>query len=768
MQNPNRIVAQRLLQQIYKESNDKAKQANNIFFGDSSFMGFQSNSSPTQISTGYGIKCLNALPKGNGIEKSFDKVKVGSHCDEQIELSDYYGLTVNQVNLSLVNGQSFYDKQPVQDRDLFKIIKNKTTGETRFYTIKDGCWRLNNPYKDLWIKDEEYYGKGYTIDFVGQLPEANQTIPNLGIEITKLPITVNISNVQLLVANTNVSITGQISSGIFVPNTGAIVPIGSLITGTHTLTFKDYNNNLTGYHSTPNIKSDNPSQIYDFKGSEFTFIVWRNSLYLCSGQEYYKGSHGFGTILRFNRLTGWNSVLTGKSGFFEDDIRYLNNSATDYSTGKTIDPDYRSYDSATDFNPRFIALFKNRAYIAGTDANPLQIKQSERNNIENFVDNALGIQTPKLTTADGDRPSSLMIDTGYNKITTLTVYNDKLYIGTNKGWWLYTPENISLPDGQPFTAYSIQENNYTGAGPIRPYSTLNFRNRLYYVGNYQVVPEIAYFESQSRSGNGQAIGVYNKVSEPIDSFMSKLDFSESCIGQFQEHTLVSCREEKCNNKGKNYCIVFNEFQNQNGSIPSFSVLDYINPNYFFTTKDGCYFTNNDDGDVYKIIPNYYTNEDGLKYTAEYQSGWTGFNPKSDTALSVKRLDRVKISGYFTKGSKLILKIYPKMTKKKDDVIFQSVSEPHTFSYDFSVDDKDDNTLFDNIETRYGASYYDVLLTFPKISDSVITYEVLSYEFQIQNSNFWHIESITFDGEKTIDLNKNTISNLVSVQNNSTL
>jgi hypothetical protein len=509
MQNPSKVVEAQNINNAYTEAKQKASMNKPVIFADASFLGFLSNASPTQISSGYGVQCVNALPRGNGLEKSFEFLEVGQHFDNDINLEDYVGLNVGQVNLDLEDGKSFYNKKTIEDRDLFKILKNKTTGETLFYTINDdGKWILNNPYTDTWKnKDIQYINIGKNLSIEYTFPAINQPLIVIPSSVLGLEPTVNIAFVDLFIQGTNLPITGTIKSGEFIPSFGAVVPLGATIAGKHKLILKSLNVDNAGItHRTPYLRSDSSQVVYNFKGDEFTYIVWNDSLYLCSGQEYFAGSHGYGTVMKYNRLTGWDSVLTGKAGLFGDST-YLNRTALTTSVSGYIDDNYRSYDSDKDFNPRYISLFKNRGYIGGADAHPLQIKQSERNNIENYVDNALGIQQPVLNSSDGDRANSLIIDSGYNKITALTVYNDKLYIGTDKGWWLYNPENITLANGQPFTAYSIQENNFTGAGPIRQYATLNFRNQLYYVADYQAIPEIAYFSTQAsaRAGGGQYI-----------------------------------------------------------------------------------------------------------------------------------------------------------------------------------------------------------------------------------------------------------------------
>lgn len=736
----------------YKQGNDSKRQ---VTFAESSFMGFLSAAAPTQIGSGYGIECVNALPKGNGLEKSFEFQQVGQHLDNDIDVNDYRGLAVSQVNLDLEDGKSFYSKKTFEDRDLFKILKNKTTGQTLFYTINDeGNWILNNPFGDSWKdKDPLYSPLGKNVDIEYTFPAINEKLAPIPSSVIGLDVTSNIAFVDLIILGTNLPITGTIKSGEFIPSFGAVIPIGATITGKHRLILKSLNVDNAGVtHKTPYLRNGNASTIYDFKGEEFTYIVWNDSLYLCSGQEYFAGSHGFGSIMKYNRLTGWDSVLTGKAGLFGDST-YLNRTAistNSNSTNKYIDDNYRSYDSDKDFNPRYIALFKNRGYIGGADAHPLQIKQSERNNIENYVDNTLGIQQPILTSSDGDRASSLIIDSGYNKITALTVYNDKLYIGTDKGWWIYSPENVTLANGQPFSAYSIQENNFTGAGPIRQYATLNFRNQLYYIADYQAIPEIAYFSTQvsAKVTSTQYISVYNKISDPIDTFMAKLDFSQACIGQFQEYTLVSCQEKICGNCEipKKYTIVFSQFQREGGSVTAFSVIDYIFPTNFLTTKNGCYFTNSENGNLYKIVPNFYSNPENTRHDSVWQSYWTGFNPRTDTALSIKQLQQVKVSGYFSQDAVLELEIIPKFTHKNLNKVGENTNKKHLYKFELTKKDTVDKSLYEDINSRYLAPYYDILLNLPKVSLKSIEYETFSYRLTIKNATYWYLESLVFQGE----------------------
>jgi hypothetical protein len=227
--------------------------------------------------------------------------------------------------------------------------------------------------------------------------------------------------------------------------------------------------------------------------------------------------------------------------------------------------------------------------------------------------------------------------------------------------------------------------------------------------------------------------------------MAKLDFSQSCIGQFQDYTLVSCQEKVCASckVPKKYTIIFSEFTRENSQVPAFSVIDYIFPTNFLTTKNGCYFTNSENGKLYKIVPNYYINPENIRHDSIWQSYWTGFNPKVDTALSIKSLQQVKISGYFSQDSKIELEIIPKFTHKDGNKVGENQIRNHKFEFSFTKKDTVDNGLYENIHSRYFAPYYDVLLNLPKVSFKSVEYETLSYKLTIKNATYWYVESVVF-------------------------
>lgn len=501
---------------------------------------------------------------------------------------------------------------------------------------------------------------------------------------------------------------------------------------------------------TPNGKAEKP---YQFKGDKFSFVVWKNTLYLCSGKEDFIGSNGKANGLMKWDGSEWDSIDTGKAGFLKNPFRYVNKSAFNSSID-IIEQSYRLYDSSLPFNPSLIVLFKERLLISGAEANPIQVKMSEWNNPDNFVDNVLGLQTAPLTSKDSARASSFIISTGSDLINSMNVFNDTIYIGTNKGFFIYTLVQQNIGNNVQFQLDAVTENNYTLAGSTNSYSTVSFQNKLFYLSNYHVIPELSAFELTYRSSASTTpYAAYMKLSDSIDDFMYKVDLTNSCIGVYGDRVLIGCKYGN-SDLSNNITIMASPFAIDANSIRwGYVVLDYIQPNYFFQNNRGCYFTSDESGRLYKIIPTKFgvevqeQDDQGQPLAVQYpasvfQTGWTGYDPAKDSSISEKSLEKLLLFGYFSEGTEIkVTFIMDKGCEKDTEFNTKTIIYKCTVPDVFDEKDCDLATLMNtDIGRRYGAKNYAIHWNFPKSEDMII-YKRLSIRIDIENSRYFMVENM---------------------------
>jgi len=511
------------------------------------------------------------------------------------------------------------------------------------------------------------------------------------------------------------------------------------------------------------VLNENATQFYNFKGSIFDYAVWKNVLYICSGEEEFLGSDGRRHGLMVWDGQNWDSIDTGNVGFIRRPQDYKNKTALD-ADGNYADASYRLYDAPDEFNPSLITIFKERVLISGAKHNRVQVKLSEWNNPDNFVDNVLGLQTAILETKDTARASSFVISTGINRITSLDAFNDKVYIGSDKGFYIYDLVKQQIDTGF-FQLDALVQNNYTPAGPISNLCSVGFQNKLFFVADFQTIPEIS---AHVLSGEGTT---YTKLSSDIDDFMSKLDLTKSCIGIYGEHVLIGARVGYEATEGINdVTIVATPFAVSEGVTKwGFSILNYMQPSFFFQNARGCYVLSSREGSMYRVVPNKFTTE--LDYKDEYgqvklapqpsatwQTGWTGLDIRKDSRLAKKRLEKFVVTGYFSEGTVMYITfIVDKDCGQRDDEANNCV-ESKTIKYVIKSKDSGDcqdavdAILTPDIKAKNRAKYKTLFFDFPIGIDSIM-YQALSIRIDVLDSRYFLIETITGSSEvQSIDMN----------------
>lgn len=646
------------------KSSDSLKQSMSkkpISFGNFTWFGFLDGVAPSSVPDGYSLVSFNNNPSGSSLKSPLGYREVGFHNPSlsQIDIEDWEGL---------ITGEFFPVDQDINlktETGLFKILKNKQTGETNFWLIdENGEWSIRNPIEDYW-KD----GK---------------------------------------------------------PNPDASV-----------------------------------NNFYNFKGTKFTYVVWKNILYLCSGEESFIGSSGEASGLMKFDGNNWDSVLTGHAGFLNNKNTYINKSLYD-TNGELVDKKTMLYDSGRKFNPSLICLFKQRLYIAGAKANRLQVKMSERENPDNFIENVLSIPSVPLSTKDTSRSSSFIIAEGSDFITSMNVYNNSIYIGTNKNFYIYNLVDTNLQDGSFFQIDAITQNNFTPAGPRSSYATTTFSNRLYYVSDYQVIPEISSFELDYNSASGNPTALYKRLSSDIEDFLPDFEIGNATIGVFGDKILIGLKKKPPfsileDEIGNDICLVASPFNfSTTDQRIGFTVLDYIAPTYFYTNNRGCYFVTKDNGKLYKITDGDKGVEEDLESglsieypTSVWKSGWTGYNPAKDSSFSLKTLNKIMISGYFSKGTEMYITLQPDSFCDDDKACKKAYVMKHTFNKEDLLECED---CFEDINLAIGyknkAPYYGTLMFQLLQGKNMVQYKKISYQIEIVNSRYFLLESISFISTET--------------------
>lgn len=636
-------------------------------FTNNLWLGLATSIAPSTLPSKYCVNCLNVTANYSYIESPLGYTVVGNHTlGDLSNANQWKGLVAGEFSFELETGQDVNlelsdDDYRQVDKGLFKIIKNKDTGQTVFYWLNSqGKWEKKQPYSNY-----------YNVD-------------------------------------------------------------GSLNTLKDSL------------------------QEYDFVGDTFNFVVWKNTLYICSGKESFRSSRGkVNGLMKWDGIT-WDSIDTGDAGSLKQLPGYIDTSIYDNDPTVTtyFGKFYQYNDDGRKFNPSLVQIYKDRLIIAGSNVNDLQAKLSEWNNPDNFVDNVLGFSNKPLTTADSARPSSFIIPNGSDKINSLNVFNDVVYIGTNKSFYQYQLVQQNIGGNVQFQLDALQTNNTTNSGSINQRAVVTNQNRLYFISDYQTVPEFSGFQIESSALGGKPYAVYSKYSSVIDDTMSKLDFSKATIGVYSDKLLIGCKLQNIDSDN-NLTLLATPFVVAANKIDwSYIILDYIQPTDFFQNNRGCYFMNSLDGELYKITPaklgvesRTYDNEKKEQFLqtsipySMWQTGWTGYDPKKIAATSIKKLQEFVVSGYFSSGTKIYVTLITNM-----DCNGESTESEKTFMHTFTDESNPtlnsglsiDNIVDRNINYRNGAKYYIQKFRFP-YGANLVKYKKLSVKVVIEDSSYFMLE-----------------------------
>jgi hypothetical protein len=489
------------------------------------------------------------------------------------------------------------------------------------------------------------------------------------------------------------------------------------------------------------------ADFYDLLGDHFDYINYKDKLYICSGQEYYLGESGYGSILEFDGYN-WNSIPAGFCGEIVKTFKPSESVLTEQ--GLFVDPKYLIDDTEIEFNPSIISTYGDRLAIAGARGNSIQVKIGEWSNPRNFVSNVLnGTNTVvNLTPKDTIRASSFILPSESNNITGMKEFNNSLYISTENGWYVWSLIPSKLSNGSFFELDRIQTDKNAPAGAINQESILTYKNDLLYISNYQIFPEFSKLSIVSNSSGG-ASSQYRKLTDPIDTFLSYQDFNDSCVGYFKENILVGFSDRLGERKT---LMMVPYYDTRNNLFYNYTVIEGIKATSFLTNKRALYYTEKESAYVYKLTPNLYSNIGNKASTSTLTSFIDGFNYKQPRFKSLKTLQEVQILGYFCKNTQITLTLSRKLDFTQDTSSYQDVSNQRSdslfsFTYTFTEDnseyDVEQNLGFNDPNYRFGAKYYDEVFTFEKLHDIDLVYNTLVYQIEISTNAYFSLEGCIF-------------------------
>ena len=502
----------------------------------------------------------------------------------------------------------------------------------------------------------------------------------------------------------------------------------------------------------PLLDSKDPSKgEYKFKSKNIDFTQYKNLLFFCSGEERFidPDSKKECGLLCYNMETGiWSGVNTGKAAKLDisSDSKSIDVSSQDAYLNKL-----------EDFNPSLVETYKERLIISGAESNPYQVKSSEYLNPKNFVDNALGPLPVTLTLEDDLKTSTFFIG---ERVTSLTVFGDNMYIGSPDRFFLYS----LVPSGANISLDRISPDYSSITGPVNNKSCKVFRGGFYFVSNNQIIPELNVRELEYKTALSGGIYTVAKAPEKLTYFIDEtLRFSNvenATVGIYKDSVLMSYNDKSQDDKN-NKTLLFRKI----GDNYCYSILDYIHANYFNEVGNkGLIFSSADDGNVYLIRDdnnfidkhNLTTvNPDGsfeknpVDFHSVFQTGITGI-AQNDSTLSAKRLDYLIIQGGFSGDSLMGVEIFRTGRPCQDETCCGG----EIYSFKVSISDGclqgcsdeesscNESSSFDlDLDYYKNIKYFKKIFRLPIGKEFSLGYNELYIKLSIANSAAFYISNI---------------------------
>lgn len=516
---------------------------------------------------------------------------------------------------------------------------------------------------------------------------------------------------------------------------------------------------------------------YNFIGEEFTTTNWKNNFYIVSGKEKFETKQTqkvkdklgqiignqtvllSGSILRYSlasnqsiAINNWSVIKTGTGGYL-DNI-FMNTSI--YNANGDIVKDKLLLTSiGNDYNPSLIMSRGGRSYIAGALANDIQIKISEFDNLDNFVDNTLqGVNQAVLSSADSQRSSTFLASLQNDKITKLLDYNNKTLIGSETGWYQHDLTQGKTNAGA-FTLYDqIQKIEQATIGPYNSRVVTPYAGGIMYLGmNNGVLSFCEIIANYTDSGTSYYS--FTNHSNKIQKILNVIDIENTTLTIKEDYFIISSKQ-KCNNIPIQICGY--KYRDKEGSNINFFLTDYLNIERAYTNVNGSYYGNSQDGNIYRITGNQdcisINNLKIDKPTAKIISLNTGYDKAKVSYNYYKTLNNQNISGVMHKDTDLELNIFDSDTNallydKKFDIphenlmYYSDLLTGSTLNYlinDNSFGDSELTTLPIN-------NYFEIDSKIQLNNPNLTRYRSCYYSLKIQNyKNYFEFNKISIVSE----------------------
>lgn len=286
---------------------------------------------------------------------------------------------------------------------------------------------------------------------------------------------------------------------------------------------------------------------------------------------------------------------------------------------------------------KIVAKFEGRLIVANGFGAESTLYGSEIGNPENF--------TPDTGIID---PFVEVITDGNGGIQGVDDFGEYLLVEKSDSSYKVAISINSDLDAKLITIVPVASD--TSMGPINPQARIKKNNSLFYVTETEGIASL----SPNQTGNSTQTG-YSVISQPIQPFVTSLNFSKSRIAAFKQKILFSCARETANDT----ILVWDILRSAWSRFDNWPVADWLTHNkelLFGSTQDGAI------------------------YQAFHESNTDNNNPY-EISFSTKRYDMGDASKPKTMSTVFVQGYVSEATKFNIDVLFNEDGELHTQTYE---------------------------------------------------------------------------------------
>lgn len=475
----------------------------------------------------------------------------------------------------------------------------------------------------------------------------------------------------------------------------------------------------------------------------YNWAVWRDELYIVSGEKFEYGSTTGGVLVyNPNRKGGeWRVINTGRG--------VANNSQSNGADGPN------------DFYPSVIAFYNDAMYLSGSKEFPLQVKFSEHSNPDNIIGTLarpfLGLLDTPPVISDLLRPSTFILNQNGDKINSLFVANDYLWIGTNKRFYAYktlTVLNTKLPAGLLWLD-TLQEHR-ARAGTYSQKTILQIDDDIQFIARNNSQPGIA--SMIPIISKDRVDKVYGVKSDFVQNTFKDLDLSNACMGVYgigSLSSIVFISGAKCPDTNNNITIAMKLLD----GTPLFTKISYIHANDWYSDEEGTYWLSSETGEVFELTNNCYTHDKTLineDYSFVYQTGRIGV-ATNDQDFSNKQVKYIWLVGCSSTDLELKIDIF-----NQTNISGATTNGVNSFTFTPQIDrvDLEDLDCSNNIPIPFVHNQGVLFSKLLDCSQYSINYNVLNIRLEAITSGYFALHQLGVIYEKLEPISSEIISELI--------